>query len=69
MRKWCLAVFLILVVVILQVHCRGGGGSRGGSRGGGFRSGSKGGGKKSGFKTKLKKAAVIGAVAYGSYQV
>ena len=81
MRGWTLVLVLLLAVVVLEVHGKRGGGGRGGGGRSGGRSGGWGSrsssrssssysrGKKSSFKSKLKKAAVIGAVAYGSYQV
>jgi hypothetical protein len=78
MRGWGLLLFLVLLVVVVEVNGRRGGGGRGGGgRGGGGsrtsysrpRSTYTGGKKKSSIKSKLKKAAVIGAVAYGAYQV
>ena len=75
---------LLLSVLVICVHSRGGGrGGGGGGRGGGFgrggggfRSSSRGGGRSSysGYKAKkggstLKKAAAIGATAFVGYQV
>lgn len=72
-------VLLLLVLVVTVNSKRGGGGRGGGGRSGGRVGGRTGGysrgrsgwsgGKKSSVKSKLKKAAVIGAVAYGSYQL
>ena len=76
---------VLLSVLVICVHSRGGGGGGGGGgrgggfRGGGFRSSSRGGGRgrtsysgyKGGKKSggTLKKAAVIGATAFVGYQV
>ena len=76
---------LLILVCVLTVDSRGGGrGGGGGGRGGGARGGyggryaSRGGGtrsygssgaKKSSVKKTLKRAAIVGAVAYGTYQV
>eukprot|EP00090_Calanus_glacialis_P028914 TRINITY_DN46358_c0_g1_i1.p1 TRINITY_DN46358_c0_g1~~TRINITY_DN46358_c0_g1_i1.p1 ORF type:complete len:202 (-),score=57.48 TRINITY_DN46358_c0_g1_i1:95-700(-) len=80
MRVWSLLLFLVLLVVVVEVNGRRGGGGRGGGGRGGGGGGSRtsssrsrstytGGKKKSSIKSKLKKAAVIGAVAYGAYQI
>merc|ERR1711892_694612 len=83
MRGWALVLCLVLLVVVVEVNGRRGGGGRGGGGGrtggrtGGYGSrtsssrsrSSYSGGKKSSIKSKLKKAAVIGAVAYGAYQI
>ena len=63
-------VFVFLLLAVLLVDVQGKGGKGGGGRAGGFRGVS--GGKRSstrGFKKTLKKAAVVGVVAYGGYQV
>ena len=76
-------VCLLLATLLIVVQARGGrgGGGRGGggwgggrSRGGGYRGGSSSrsyGGSSSSrsLKKNLKKAAIVGAVAYGTYQV
>ena len=77
----CLLLATLLIVV--QGRGRGGGGRGGGGRGGGWSSGRSSGRSSSGwsgrssgrssssrgFKKNLKKAAIVGAVAYGTYQV
>jgi len=79
MKSSKLIICALLLIAVVTVHGRrggggrGGGGRTGGSRTGGYSRGrsssSYSGGKKSSVKSKLKKAAVIGAVAYGSYQI
>ena len=66
---------VLLAVLVICVHSKGGKGGRGFGRGG-FRSSSRGGGRSSysGYKAKkrgstLKKAAAIGATAFVGYQV
>ena len=70
---------LLLATLLILVQGKGGrgGGGRGGGRGGGSRGGYRGGsrGRSSGSSSSsrgyknLKKAAIVGAVAYGTYQV
>merc|ERR1719312_1533962 len=64
MRSSTLIICALLLLAVVTVH---------GSRSGGYRGyrgrSSYSGGRKSSVKSKLKKAAVIGAVAYGSYQI
>ena len=68
MKIVCVFAFLLLAVLLVDVQGKGGKG--GGGRAGGFR-GVSGGTRSStrGFKKTLKKAAVVGVVAYGGYQV
>ena len=76
---WACLLLATLLIVVQGKGGRGGGGRGGGGRGwgggsrGGYRGGSRGrssGGSSSsrGYKN-LKKAAIVGAVAYGTYQV
>ena len=73
MRSW-LVLTVLLSVLVICVHSRGGG-KGGGGRGGGFGRGGRGrSGGYSGYKAKkrgstLKKAAAIGATAFVGYQV
>ena len=63
-------VWAFLLLVILLAVVQGKGGKGGGGKGGGFRGGFRGVRSSSGgFKKSIKKAAIVGAVAYGGYQV
>lgn len=66
---WVFLLLAILLAVVQGKGGKGGGGKGGGGKGWGW-GGSKGVRTSSGgFKKTIKKAAIVGAVAYGGYQV